>query len=273
MREHELELIAALAEGRLEDESEARAIIASSAEARAEFDAQKKAIEALADVGTASMSDTERSALRRDVWTELRAPEPAVGSGKPWYYRWMPVAAGMLVIIGLVAVVSQGGGLGGIVTADEAASETTLADTETTQAMAEELDGGDEAADGAPITEEPTDGEGESGEDGDLGQAVPPAAAAFYAAVADDIRSGEETEPQTRALETPSPSELAECLAEAGLEGYEVQDVNPAPDEGDREVPDAAVPYVAAIPVDADRTTTEVAFVGLETCELIHIDR
>ncbi len=109
MRDHELELIAALAEGRLEDESEARALIASSAEHLAEYEAQKLAFETLRSTPPAAMTDIERAALHRDVWTELRSPVPVGASGNPWYYRWMPVAAGMFVVVGLVAVINQGG--------------------------------------------------------------------------------------------------------------------------------------------------------------------
>lgn len=272
MREHELELIAALAEGRLEDEAEAHALIASSEQARAEYEAQRLAIEALAQATTVSLTDTERMALRRDVWTELRASEPATGPAKPWYYRWMPVAAGMFILVGLVAVLDQGG-FDGIVAADQGAAGTTLAASETTDALAEELDGGDDSSDGA-VTEAPTATTigGEAG-DGDLGAATPPAAAAFYSAEAADIRTGEETEPQTRALDIPSSSELEQCLEEAGLTEYQVQDVSPAPDEAGVDVPEEAVPYLAAIPLDADLATAEVVFVSLEMCEVIHIDR
>ncbi|HSM45432.1 MAG TPA: hypothetical protein VK969_10490, partial [Acidimicrobiia bacterium] len=72
MRDDQIELIAALVEGRLEDESEARALIDSAPEFREEYEGQKTAYEMLTRVGTASLSDGERSALHRDVWTSLR---------------------------------------------------------------------------------------------------------------------------------------------------------------------------------------------------------
>lgn len=274
MRDHEIELIAALAEGRLEDETDARALVASSDEAQAEYEAQKFAIDALAHAETAAMSDVERSALRRDVWTELRTPPQEPTAARPWYYRWMPVAAGMILVVGLVAVVSQGGGLDRIVTADQGAAETTLAGTETTETMADALDGDDDSGGGA-VTEAPTDRGGEAG-DGDLGQALPPEAAAFFSAAADDIRAGEETQPESQELETPSPSELEDCLARAGLEGYEIHDVKVSPDETDEpgvEVPEEAVPYIAATPVAADLPTAAVVFVDLDACEVIHVDQ
>ena len=273
MREHELELIAALAEGRLENEAEARALIASSEEARAEFEAQTTALEVLEGASSVRMADAERASLRRDLWTELRAPAPATASSRPWYFRWTPVAAGMFVLVGLVAVLSQSGGLGGMEAADQGADGTTLAASETTDAVAEELDGaGDDA--GGEAAEQPTVSTTSNATDGDLGASAPPAAAAFYSAEAEDIRSGEETGPQTRAQDTPSPDELQDCLEQAGLGAYQVQDVNPAPDETDgAEVPDEAVPYIAAIPRDADLANAEVVFVALDMCEVIHIDR
>lgn len=67
MREHEIDLIAALVEGRLEDETEARALITSSPEMRQEYQAQKLAYEALAGAGMVRMTESERSALHRDI--------------------------------------------------------------------------------------------------------------------------------------------------------------------------------------------------------------
>lgn len=271
MREHELELIAALAEGRLEDEAEARALIATSEEAAAEFEAQSLALRALSDASPVEMSATERAALRRDLWTEFRAPVATVTSAsKPWYYRWMPVAAGMFVLVGLVAVLNQGG-LQDMAAEDQAAlgaGASTVAASGDTDDMAEESDDGDSGGE----TAAPTSTMAAAG-DGDTSAQAPPEAAAFYSAEADAIRSGDEAEPQTRATDTPTPEELADCLQRAGREGYEVLEVDPAPEEtSDTYVPEEAVPYIAAIPFGEDLATASVVFVALDTCEVIHID-
>lgn len=284
MRDHDLELIAALAEGRLEDEAEARALIASNEEARAEYEAQKLALDALSGPSPVSMTETERASLRRDTWSELRS---GVGtssqrSTSPWYYRWVPVAAGMFVLVGLVAVLSQGG-LDGIVSADQAAtSETTLATSVTTMAMSEESGGaGDDAdaGDGVTVTEAPTDTGtppdtiADSG-DVEVSEPATPAAAAYYSAEADAIRVEEES--VSRSLGGVSATELGACLEQAGLDGYEALKANPSPGEGTEaheEVPEGTVPYVAAIPFGEDLATTQVIFVSLETCEVIHVDQ
>jgi hypothetical protein len=279
MREHELELIAALAEGRLEDETDARALLASSEEARAEFEAQVSALTALSATSPVMMSPTERAGLHRDIWTELHSPMPvpSTPSSKPWYYRWMPVAAGMFVLVGLVAVLSQDG-LETFVAADEGAAVTTsLASSETTDAVAEELDGGDDSgggeAGGETVTESPTNTVAEAG-DGDASAQAPPAAAAFYSAEADELREDEES--RSLQLGGLSTTELADCLERAGLDGYEVREANPTPDDQgdpDADVPEEAVPYLAAIPSGEELATAEVVFGALETCEVIHVDR
>lgn len=273
MRDHELELIASLAEGRLEDESEARDLLASSSEARAEFEAQKTALEALSTARPTSLSDTERSALHRDVWTELRTPATTSKTGTPWYYRWVPVAAGLFVVVGLVAVLSQGGaGDEANVSADMGAADTTLASSEATVTMAESP-GEDDAAEGGETA--PTS-RTEEAADGDLRQALSPAAIAFYRAAAEDIRSGAETDSLETYDEASTPAERQECVRESGLEGYELHSSYPAPsqtDDGDTEIPEGAVPYIAAVPSGADLATAPIAFIDLLTCEVIHIDR
>ena len=109
MGKNEIELIAALAEGRLEDESEARALIASSEKYRVEYEAQKTALDALGEVATTRMTDVEKAALHRDVWTALSA-EPVQGKkAAPWYFRWSYAAGALFLLVGLVAVLSQGG--------------------------------------------------------------------------------------------------------------------------------------------------------------------
>lgn len=277
MRDHDLELIAALAEGRLEDESEARALIASSEEAKAEFEAQKLALSALSGASPVTMTENERSALHRDLWTELRGPAAGSVSSRtsPWYYRWMPVAAGMVVLFGLVAVLNQSGGDGMEAAQDQTAG---LSASDTTSAMAEEFAGDDADADetrGETGAIAPTSTMA-AADSGDGSTAEPPssAAAAFYSAEADEIRSGEE--PVYRSLGDFSTTEVEECLQQAGFDDYDVREVNATPDqniENGEEVPEEAVPYVAATPFGDALDSAAVVFVALETCEVIHIDQ
>jgi len=107
MRERDRNLIAALAGGRLEDETEARALIESSEEARAEYEAQRAALDALSQVGPALMTEAEKAALHRDLWTQLRTEASPSRKGRAWFGRGAFVTAGLLLVIGVLAVVSQ----------------------------------------------------------------------------------------------------------------------------------------------------------------------
>ncbi|MEE8375042.1 MAG: hypothetical protein V3S26_01805, partial [Acidimicrobiia bacterium] len=118
MRKHEIELITALAEGTLDDETQARALIESSNKARVEYEAQKTTLAALADVQPAVMSDIEKATLHRDIWTALKAQPVAVKKTAPWYYRWSYAAAGLFLVVGLFAVLNTDGFSG-----DDAATE------------------------------------------------------------------------------------------------------------------------------------------------------
>ena len=117
MHEHPLDLIAALADGSLGDEAEARALVESCQICRAEYVAQTEVIEWLATVHTVEMTDLEKATLHRDLWTELRN-EPAKRSAMPWWQRLSYVAAGLLVAVGLVGVLNSGV-LGGGAESDE----------------------------------------------------------------------------------------------------------------------------------------------------------
>ena len=78
MRRHEVELIVALAEGRLENEAEARALIATSPRAREMYDAQVQALGALQKLNVpVEMTEAEKSAMQRDIWTVLTTEKSA----------------------------------------------------------------------------------------------------------------------------------------------------------------------------------------------------
>lgn len=263
MREREIELIAALAEGALEDETEARALLESSAEARAEYEAQLAAIEALTSVEPADLTDQERAVLHRDLWTELSSDRQPTGrQAIPWYLRLSYVAAGLFVVVGLVAVLSQGGedaaDLGGEATAElqaEGAPDTTVAPD---SALGRDEAGGDDgSADMADTTESMAE---EGAADAMEAPAVDPDE---LSRLADLARSGtlDETEANA-ALPADADPDTAECIARAGLEEHAVISVV-----------DVDGTYLLAVPAaEPLEEGTTVVFVGTATCEIVYID-
>jgi hypothetical protein len=266
MRDHDLELIAALVEGRLEDETEARALIASSAGAREEYEAQKLAYESLRALGTANLSEEERAALHRDVWTELRT-ETAGRTKAPWYYRWAAIAAGLFVVIGLVAVLS---GQEAGDTFDEIAAELSGdgeggAAATTSAAEGADMDsGGDDAsAESAPTETTEALSEGTTTAD-----AAADENAALYEAEAERVRQGEFTA-RLQDYDQEEDGEVDACLKEAGLIDYRpvATVTGPDPTAGDGEES-----LVVAAPEQTILIEAPLAFVDLDTCQLIYLD-
>lgn len=293
MRDHELELIAALVEGRLEDETEARALIESTPEHRAEYEAQRTAYEALSVIGTAGLSEAERTSLRRDVWTELRAAQTPARARTPWYYRWVPALAGMFVVVGLVTVLNQGG-------ADESAgteaaqqlsaatgSDIESAATGTTEAVTEATE---DAGGGGSETDQAASGDDEEAmeeavEETDGAQEPPgetrsltPTALDFYSAEADMVRSGALEEGTGGDVAVEASSEMEDCLLTASLSGYVPLGIQTAPlQSGDMDldsirVPSISDPVIVAIPEGADLTSAIIAFVDRLSCDVIYLD-
>lgn len=278
MRDHELELIAAFVEGRLEDETEARALLASGPEFREEYEAQKTAYEALSSIGTAALTESERSALHRDVWTELRAPHAAVSAARtPWYYRWLSVAAGLFVVVGIIAVINQSGSSDSV----QEAAAPMEADSATD---ATELASGDDAAEGEVAEEATEGGVAEEAADGadlqaqDLAGAVDTPAEEFYAAEAAKVRSGELSQPLVRSFESESADQMQACVDEAELTGYAVLTLRATPLETEETVdtvpmPTETNPYIIAAPEGDDPASAPLAFVDAVTCEVLYHDR
>lgn len=258
MRDHELELIAALVEGRLDDETEARALIDSAPRFREEYEAQKLAYDTLKNLNETRLSESERAALHRDVWTDLRQRS----SPPRRWYRWVPVTAGMgLVLVGLVAVLGRGGDDAGVFTetaADLAGSVTT--------SIAERAAGdADEAGgDGAETFGETTDSTEAAAE-------TPPAeeAGSFYAGEAERARSGEFS-PRMDRLDAASNAEFDACLEDADLVGYLVLALLDPP-EG-LVAGDSDSPILVAVPEGAELADATVAFVASSTCQVVHLD-
>jgi hypothetical protein len=268
MRDHEIELISALVEGRLDDESEARALIESSPELREEYETQKLAHDTLRSLGTVAMSETERAALHRDVWSALRSDSGRAGRRTPWYYRWAPVAAGMFVVAGAVGVLSQTGGPDAAVVAEDALdgaeTATTEADPASLYGLASDEDEADELME-RPTAEDDTEGTLET-------DSLEDSVTAFYAAEAAGLRAGEDGETVSQTHRLAGETEpLQRCVDETGLEGFEVFETRFVSE--DAGLHNEIAPFIVAIPEDAELATAPMAFVDLESCELVHIDR
>jgi hypothetical protein len=281
MRDHELELIAALVEGQLDDEAEARALIASSPEHAEEYAAQTLAYQTLQDVGTASMSDAERAALHRDVWTALRS-QPAAKAKSPWWYRWTTVAAGLLVVAGSVAVLSQNlGGADSMETFAEVGSALDSgggADSATTTAGAtggETRDGDDSAGDGG-------DGASVTTMAMEQPESAPSEPAALYSSKAAEVRQGNFEDAGARPYDDSEPvdPELQACVTEAidhaGLEGYELvailEGLRDAAEESSTTLNEATAELAVATPETADMSVAPLAFVDLVSCVVVYLD-
>ncbi len=262
MREHELELIAALVEGRLEDETEARALIDSSPELAEEYEAQKLAYEAMRGAGTASLRETERAALHRDLWTELRSGSTLSASKTPWYYRWVPVAAGLLVVVGLVSVLGQGGEDSGEETVNLAADSA-----ETTMAADDGAAGGD-AAPGDGQESETTgddDGSPEAAADADT---LSEETLNVYQREAELLRQGVYGE-RLRSYDSTDMT-IETCVEESGLDGHRILATLSPPLED--ATPENERRLAVAYPEDAQLEAAPISFVDLDTCEVVYTD-
>ncbi|MFP3881544.1 MAG: hypothetical protein ACLFRT_05575 [Actinomycetota bacterium] len=261
MREHELELIAALVEGRLEDESEARALIDSSPELREEYEAQKLAYEALQNAGTASLRETERAELHRDIWTQLRSGPAQPVSKTPWYYRWAPVAAALLVVVGLVSVLGQGGDDAG----EEAVSLADAAATTTTAGAA-----GDESDDGAaPEDDQQMESTGDDDSAADAG-ILSADTLDIYQREADLLRQGVYGE-RLRPYDSADATTEA-CVEESGLDGHRILATLGAPLE-ETGAPEDERRVAVAYPGGTQLEAAPISFVDLDVCEVVYTDK
>lgn len=261
MREHELELIAALVEGRLENESEARALIESSPELTEEYEAQKLAYETMRDAGTASLRETERAALHRDIWTELRSGSPEPAAKTPWYYRWAPVAAALLVVVGLVSVLGQGG--------DEAGDETftVAADSAETTTTAAASDDGAAPGDGQQT--ETTGGDDGGSEEAAAADTLSEEALDVYQREAELLRQGVYGE-RLRSYDSADTT-IETCVEESGLDDYRILATLSAPME-ETDTPEDERRLAVAYPEDAQLEAAPISFVDLEACEVVYTD-
>lgn len=239
MHEHDLDLIAALADGSLDDQSAARDLVETCQECRQEYQTQVAILATLAIVEPVTMTELEKASLHRDLWTELRA-QPAE-TAAPWWYRVSYAAAGLFVVVGLVAVVNQ------------------LAGDEVAETFSEVSSGLDEGASGETASPLSDDGSEES-----AGTTVAAADAGAgdtpdFKTLAEEARL-QQLPPSVRAND--SASEDLDCVNAAGLENQEVVGTV-----------DADRKYLIAVANDEDLDAeTPVNFVDATTCEVAHVE-
>jgi len=243
MHKHDLDLIAALADNSLEDETEARALVESCPECMAEYRSQVEIIGVLVSTPTAAMSEFEKAALHRDLWTELRK-EPE-RTATPGWYRWSYVAAGLLVVVGLVGVLNGQIPLGG--SGDEGGFSEISSGLDTAAAD----DGGAQ-----PFADvDPAAGEAESA---GTTMAASEYLSLPFADLADEARALQRAGERSQ-LSTDT-SKVDRCLEMSGLRDHTVvQEL------------DLDQQYLVVMPDDEDAEQT-VTFIAVDDCSIVYVD-
>jgi hypothetical protein len=254
MHEHDLDLIAALADGSASeagdgvasDAAEARSLIETCPVCRAEYETQTEVIAWLAAAAKPVMTDLERAGLHRAVRSGLGS-ETSSAPAAPWWQRLGYVAAGLLLVAGLFGVLQNSGLTGG---ADTAASITTTTAAEGAEEAEAPAGGipfvaGDAAEESAPTT---TSAAMQTLD-------VDDAEARLFADLADEARAGP-TEGVTMSEED------RECLARAGLDRHQVV----------REVEESGTTYLVVMPAEPSGDVI-VFFVELPDCRVVFEDR
>ena len=245
MREHERELIAALAEGALEDETEARALLDASPAARAEYTLQRAALDALSVASPVEMTGLERAQLNRDLWSRLRADEKVKTRPASGIYGWSLAAAALFVVVGLAAVFG-GGMLGGEDAGFDAATETIAASDEASQETMEAADA-DTFAEG----------------DGAAAPMPSPSAQSFFDEQAERLRRGDELRGSAAGTES---EEDAACLQRARLTDHVVAAVL----DQDGTTPIEGRHLAVVRSGEEIGPETPVHFVETEICEVVY---
>ena len=251
MHRHDFDLIAEYAGGTLQDDSRAKALVESCETCAAEFHAQRAIIEQLNAVGSAAMTEHERAALHRDLWTELRSGrQPASTAAVSGWRSWaLGAAAALVLVVGLFGVLNGGiiGGDSVAETFNEIASDLGEGASETT-AQASSDEGGDGAEeDFAPFAD--------SDEQSPLFERY---SETPFAQIAREIRSEDDA---VQGLSSPKSGSVGECLAELGLIEHEVV-------EGYESLTDLLI----VIPTAEDIATAPISFVEPESCTVVHVE-
>jgi hypothetical protein len=239
MHEHDLDLIAAFAEGSLDDATVARDLVESCDVCRSEYEGQMAVLRLLGATRPAAMTDIERAALHRNLWTQLsRTPEKAT----PWWYRLSYAAAGILVVVGLFGALNGWLDVGGVETAASFSEIGSGMDQPTDDGGALPLSGGDVDQQARSTTTMAAAEESASYPFADLAEEarVRRTSTGFQPMVADE---GERA-----------------CLTTLGLEDQQIID---------RLELDQA--YLVLMPPD-DPGSATVTFVASASCEITHIE-
>jgi hypothetical protein len=265
MHSHDLDLIAAYAEGSAGDDTEARALVESCADCRAEYEAQRRALSFLGALPAASpMTDIEKAALHRDLWTALRNPAP-VATGTPRWMRWSLAAAGVFVVVGVAGVLGQMGG-------DDASEQDVVAFAENTTTGGDAYVRGSAeeplapAAEGGSVTTAAEDQGEEAFSTTTAGAAAETTIAtaltdADFEAAAADARAAEISDDTTTTTAPGDGEAAARCAQDDRLAGQEVL----ATVELDRT-------YLLMVPGDVQLTAeTPITFVDAATCDVVHV--
>lgn len=266
LRKHEIELIARLVEGNLDDESEARALLERSEQARAEYEAQKTAYDALRSAGPVTMTESEKAALRRDTWTALRQDPQPKARKVPWYYKLAPVAAALSLVIGLAAVLTQGSNDAGEADSFDEISESLSADT--TQA--------DSGAIESAETTRAASGDGDDGAEADMAdeEAAPTARSLedVFAQIAEAVRTRDDMGDAAEIFPLGAREEVEEaarCLESAGLPNYSILGEFEAPSVSG----DSPTTYLVVVQSnDEIGPDTQVVFIDTGTCRIAHVE-
>jgi hypothetical protein len=264
MHEHDLDLIAALADGSVSDgdngvasdgdngvasdAAAARSLIETCPVCRAEYEAQTRVLGWLADVPTPSMTDLERAGLHRAVRSAVEGERPPAVPA-PWWQRLGYVAAGLLVAAGLFGVLRNAGLTG---------EGDTLAVSEPTSTAAADLAE-------APTEEIPfvAEGAGEEAAPTTTSAATEPTSQTLeslslpFPELADEARAG-----QAERDAVATSDEDRECLARVGLDRHIVV----------REVEEGGITYLVVMP-EEPAAEPPVIFVEIPVCRIVFEDR
>lgn len=242
MHDHDLDLIAALAEGSLDDADLARTLVDTCDECRAEYESQLAALAYIASAPRVEMSQIERAALHRDLWAELRSEpsRPAV----PWWYRWSYAAAGLFVVIGLVAVLSgqlrfPGGDM--------------AEDAQTFSEIGSGLDSADDGGGEMPLS----GAESDTSEEATTTMAASAETLSYpFADLADEARVKRQSTDPTASGRT---EEIEDCLETLDLADLELVDIL-----------DLEQRYLVLMTANDESAT--VTFVSFDSCEIAHVE-
>lgn len=242
MRKRDIEMVTALAEGRLVDETAARALIDRSPRLREHYQTQRRVIEAMAQIPPVALTETERADLHRNVWGVLagdapRSPTPAAG----WSLRWGYAAVALLVVAGTVSVIGQLGGDNG----------SLLLDEDRTSSQSPE--GGESAA--------PLDGLGTPETTSAPSLAGDDLRAASFAVYADQARSGSLAEVPLYEMASEESS-VARCVEEAAVGGRLILGT----------IEEAGTGYALVTADEAVGPDSVIVFVDLDSCTIAYRD-